>query len=678
MTPSEIDCYHLAVACYSKGDNAGALARLAPLLSRVPADVEALNLAAACAYGSNRKDLAEDYWRRAIDEHPREAGPYSNLGNLFTELDRLDEAQTAYRQALDLRPDFAQAHYNLANVLDQLGRTGEAEQAFRRALDIEPDFAQAHFNLAALLNRLDRLTEAESAYRRALAARPDYAEAHNNLGNLLVSLGRADEAEAHLRLVVAARPEWGDGYYNLGNALREGDRLPEAESAYREALALHPGHAGALDNLGGLLMRLGRGEEAEACYREALARDPSNADKHMNLGFAIYHASIFGPRPRFDEAEHAFRQALSLRPDLIGAHGNLGLVLKEQRGRLAEAEAIFREALRFDPHSASSKVNLAAVLLRTGRYEEGWPLLEARYDANPESVPLGALHWPLPRWRGESLQGKTLFVLAEQGYGDNLQFCRYLPMLKQRGLSKLTMICPPALKPLLETVAGVDACVTPADLEGALHADYWCLLLSLPFLTGTTLETIPASVPYIEARPERVDAWRARLPADLPKVGVVWGGEPRAWAIESTAHFTRRHVDARFLAPVLESPGIAFVSLQQGPVARAQAGGLPARLRPLDLMDDVADFADTAAIIESLDLVITVDTSVAHLAGALGKPAWILLCSNACWRWLEDRDDSPWYPSMRLFRQSQPGRWDDVIDRVTSELSIWRAAQARN
>jgi hypothetical protein len=253
-----------------------------------------------------------------------------------------------------------------------------------------------------------------------------------------------------------------------------------------------------------------------------------------------------------------------------------------------------------------------------------------------------------------------------------LQFCRFLPVLKRLGLARLFVVCPASLLALMKTVGGVDACVTPEGISSLPLPDCWCLMVSIPAFVGTTLDSIPASVPYLQVDERRVAAWRARLPADKPKVGIVWGGEARPWKDESATSFSRRHVDARLLVPLLELPDICFVSLQKGEFPRSQLVALPEAQRPLDMMDEVADFADTAAIIESLDLVITVDTSVAHLAGALGKPVWILLCSAACWRWLPERDDSPWYPTARLFRQTEAGVWQPVIESVAQALTAWR------
>jgi tetratricopeptide (TPR) repeat protein len=665
--PSEADTYQLAAAHYSNQRYAEAMEQLAPLLARSRANAEVLNLAAVCAYALHRRHEAECYWKRANTEHPEEAGPYNNLANLLTDQGRLDEAAKAFQRALALRPDFAQAHYNLGNVMLRLGRTDEAERHLRRAAEADQGLAQAHYNLAGLFVQTGRTQEAEAAYRQAIAVREGYAEASNNLGNLLNQLGRPDEAVAQLRVAVQIRPEWTEARLNLALALRDADHLTEAETVLRSVLESQPGHCNAMASLADILERRGLDSQAEELHRALIALSPLNADVHHNFGNLLLRRTVLDSADSLNEAERAFRTALELEPGRNGTRDNLGLVLKEG-GRMSEAEALFRESLRHDPNSAGSKINLATVLMSTGRFREGWELLEARYDDRPEEIAWRTRGWSFPRWRGESLREKRLVVMCELGFGDNIQFCRYLPMLRYRGVSRVILICALPLRALFTGIEGVDICVTPDEFTAPPDADYWCLLTSLPHLFGTTLDTVPASVPYLRADAGCVARWRPRLPTGVRRIGIVWGGELRSWAIESTAHFSRRWLDVRLFAPLLELPDVSLISLQKGDLSRAQLATLPQALRPFDPMDEVTDFADTAALIESLDLVISVDTSVAHLAGALGKPVWILLCSNACWRWLDARDDSPWYPTARLFRQDKAGEWEPVIERVIEAL----------
>ncbi|WP_459904643.1 tetratricopeptide repeat protein [Caballeronia sp. HLA56] len=666
--PSDTNRYHEAAAFYSNGRYAEALETLAPLVL----DADALNLAAVCAYRLERHDEAERYWLRAIDARPDDAGMRNNLANLFNELQRYREAETLYRNALEILPDYPVAHYNLANVLDRQGRADEAEEGYRRALALKPDFAEAHANLAALLARTNRLPEAEAEYRHAIDAQPAFAEARNNLGNVLRTLGKLGEARAQFEHVLAARPDWADAHLNFGNVLKDAGLVVDAEHAYRRAVGLRPDYAAAYTNLGIVLGEQGRLAEAEVAYRHVVDLAPQDADAHFNLADAIYDVSAHGRFDRLHEAQAAYEKALAIRPDFIAAHLHLGNVYREDETRLAEAEATFRHVLSIDPECVDAQMNLATLLLGTGRYEQGWPLFEARCDER--FAQRGALPpaLPGPRWQGEALTGKTLIVMAEQGFGDTIQFSRYLPELKVRGLDRLTVVCPPALVALIGAMDCVDACIAPADLHALPAHDYSCFLMSLPFLMGTTLATIPSTVPYLRAPREKVEFWRARLPAGTLKAGIAWTGEPRPGLRDAFAAFSRRWLAARQCERLLTLPGVHFVSLQKGATARAECAALPDAWRLSDPMNEVADFADTAALIESLDLVMSVDTSVAHLAGALGKPLWIPLCSNACWRWLAGRDDSPWYPTARLFRQQAPGDWDDVIERVADALTVWQ------
>jgi hypothetical protein len=336
-----------------------------------------------------------------------------------------------------------------------------------------------------------------------------------------------------------------------------------------------------------------------------------------------------------------------------------------------EAIAAYRQALRLNPDSVAAKTNLAHTLLAAGAYRDGWSMYESRHDATLGTHFTKAPQVSWPMWNGEPLAGKSLIVWPEQGYGDILQFCRYAPMLKALGLRTLSIASPPTLERLFERLVGVDI-VYSLNGEGTIpQHDYWCFVMSLPHRFGTTVETIPASMPYLRPPTDLVLLWRDRLPAGRLRVGLVWAGDPRLHTPASNAMDQRRSVPAESFISILQVPGVIFVSLQKGAIAQQQIEKLPLDLRPFDPMNTVEDFADTAAIIESLDLVIAVDTSVAHLAGALNKPVWVLSRYGGCWRWLRERDDSPWYPSMRLFRQRELGKWGPVIDEVRDALQEW-------
>ncbi|MBN3818032.1 tetratricopeptide repeat protein [Paraburkholderia sp. Se-20369] len=429
--------------------------------------------------------------------------------------------------------------------------------------------------------------------------------------------------------------------------------------------------ASAQVDLGIEWQRTGHFAEALACYQQAISLSPDFVRAYCCLGDLLYHAEHLA------EAEICFRQVLELDPVHVGAQVNLSVILT-RANRLTEAEAATRRVLEIDPGNAVGEFNLALLLLKLGDYARGWPLYEARYADSPcWSHAIGhqivQVRVPVARWQGESLEGKSLIVHCEQGFGDALQFARYFPLLKAQGVARLTIACEPPLKRLFRGIKCVDEVIVPGSPVEFFGYDYWCMSMSLPFRFGTTLDTIPASLPYVGIPENCRRRWkqrlRQRLPSGQPRVGLVWAGSPRPTDAVLNATDRRRSIHLGALLPILQIPGITFVSLQKGDDARSQLHALPPELRPVDLMNEVEDFVDTGAIIQNLDLVVTVDTSVAHLTGALNIPVWILSRYDGCWRWLLDRDDSPWYPGVvRLFRQERIGDWDAVVARIAAEL----------
>jgi len=490
----------------------------------------------------------------------------------------------------------------------------------------------------------------------------DRAAAMNELGCWFYARGRLDLAEQAYRRALSLRPDWPFVMTNLGIVVRDQRREREAEAIFQRALAIAPDDARAHNSYGVVLWRLKQVARAEREYREAIRLQAGFRDAYNNLGLLLTECN------RLSEAEEMIRQSLAVGGATPEACNNLGSVLMQQ-GRVREAVDAYRKALALRPGYVAAKANLALPLLATGEYREGWALYEARHDPSLATHFTQAPRVAWPRWNGEPLAGKSLLVWPELGYGDVLQFCRYLMLLKARGVGRLSTACQPALQRLLRSLEGIDA-VYPLDGQAQIpQHDFWCFVMSLPHLCGTTVETIPAPMPYLRAPADLVTMWRRRLPAGDFRVGIVWAGNPRLHALASNAFDQRRSMSPQMLLPILRTPGVTFVSLQKGETTQPQISSLRPELQPFDPMDDVQDFADTAAIIECLDLVIAVDTSVVHVAGALNKPVWILSRYDACWRWLRDRDDSPWYPRARLFRQTEPGNWSDVAGRVADELA---------
>ncbi|PLZ02047.1 hypothetical protein CY652_12880 [Burkholderia sp. WAC0059] len=692
-----------AEALCRAGRFAEALTRVTPALDASadvpqPARLHALNIAAVCLLGLGRIGDAEACWRRAIGLDAGFADAYCHLGTMLKGLGRLADAETLYRQWAALCPDRAEAHNNHGAVLQELGRRDEAEAAYARALAIRPDYVEARYNLGLALQAARRLPEAEAAYHRVLALHPAHAESHNNLGNVLRELGRLPEAEAAYRQAIAIRPHYPLALNNLASVLKMLGRFGDAEAACRLAVAQRPAFAEACNNLGTILEKLGRLAEAEAAYRQALAIREPFAACHYNLGIVLHAQN------RLADAEASYRRALELRPDDVKTLNNLGSVL-QAGGRAAEAIAVYRRALacradlpetwynlgtmlkwldRLDESEAAyrqavalrvdyaeAQFGLATLLLSLGRFEEAWPLYESRY-AMPGFVHHRSVSiLRCPRWRGEALDGRSLLVWQEDGLGDMIQFGRYLAQLKARGVARLTVACMPALHRLLGSVAGVDEVLDhDAAQARALTFDCWTSLLGVPLhLRGE------ATVPAVYLRPDAalVEAWRARLEALAPgrRVGLVWKGNPRH---HNDANRSLPSLAA--LAPLWNVAGVRFVSLQKGQ-GEHEAQSPPAGQPLLHLGSDAADLADTAAIVAQLDLVICVDTSVAHLAASLGTPCWVMLpAHDVDWRWMHGREDSPWYPGGRLFRQAgEGGAWAGLVGRVGRALGEWVSAR---
>ena len=526
-------------------------------------------------------------------------------------------AEGICQYVLEASPDHLEALHLLAEICFMQGRQAEALAAYDRVLALRPKDADAHYNRGVVLSTLGRHAAALESFDAGLALRPREAAALLNRGNALQALGRHAEAVQGFDAALAVEPQNADARYNRGNALHALGRDAEALASYERALALRPGHVEALLNRGKVLAALGRHAEAIESYDSALRHDPGRVDVHYNRGNAL--------------------RALE---------------------RDAEAMASYDRALALEPDHADAHWNRAWALLSLGDCERGWPEYEWRWKST-EWIPLPRRS-SAARWLGDcDPAGRTIFLQAEQGAGDTLQFLRYVPLLAGRG-ANVVLELPRSLARLCAAYRDwarlvlEDEPVPPHDLQ--------CAMASLPLAFRTTLETIPARVPYLAADPALADAWKARLgpPAGARRVGLAWAGSPRQKSEP------RRGIGLEPCLPLFEVPGLEWVSLQVGEraadLARLPAGAVK------DVSAQLDDFAQTAALVANLDLVITTDTSVAHLAGAMGKPLWILLMHAADWRWLRGRDDSPWYPGARLFRQANPGDWAGVIARVKAQL----------
>ncbi|HXW23219.1 MAG TPA: tetratricopeptide repeat protein, partial [Xanthobacteraceae bacterium] len=548
---------------------------------------------------------------------------------------RADVQQTA------LKALFERAHAEQAQ-----GRLTEAEATCREVLALDERHAGAWHLLGIVRLRAGDPQAALAHIERACALAPGKADVRNSLGFVLRALGRDEEAEAAFLAAVDRDPNFVEAHYQLGHLLREKRRNAEAEATYRRVIALKPDHFQARLNLGLLLTDRRRFEEAASEFRHAAQIRPGSAEAHTNLGYALRAAG--DP----EAAETACRQALALAPDLYVAKLNRGVALQDL-GRLEEALACYRGAKPSDADYAKATACEGILHLLRGNFAAGWEKYEARWKIGD----LPPRNFAQSQWRGEPLAGKTILLHAEQGLGDSIQFLRYVPLVAARGGKVVLEI----QKPLLP-LARIPGVTVIARGEALPAFDLHCPLLSLPLAFGTTLDTVPAATPYLTPPPDRLAPWAARIGSGPGlKVGIAWAGSP------VHRNDRNRSIPLERLKPLVELGGARFFSLQVGPRASDLAAVEPVPVT--DLSGELSDFAETAAAIANLDLVIAADTAVAHLAGALAKPVWTMLPFAPDWRWLIARTDSPWYGSMRLFRQARPGDWDGVVAAVRQALA---------
>ncbi|HEY0836748.1 MAG TPA: tetratricopeptide repeat protein, partial [Azospirillum sp.] len=508
-------------------------------------------------------------------------------------------------------------------------------------------------NLGNALHDAGALDEAARTLGRVVSAHG--AAALNDHGVRLHAAGRAGEAVGLLRRAIALRPDHPDAYANLGTAQRAQGDAGTGKRLLGRALTLDPGLVAARYNLGNALLAEERFSDATAQFRAALALRPDDSPAFNNLGVAARESG--DPRSAAD----AFARATRLRGAKAEGVANLGAAMLDL-GELDDAAARLEQAARLDPTCAQARKNLGMTLLLRGDLEQGWAEYEHRWD----TADFRRRTFIQPLWRGEDIAGRTILVYAEQGLGDTLQFARYVPLLAARG-ARVILEAPRPLHRLLASLPG-EATLIGVD-EPRPDFDVHCPLLSLPLAFGTRLETIPAPIPYLAAEPARVAAWRDRLPKAALRVGIVWQGNPAARIDRG------RSPPLSCIVPLARIPGVALVSLQKNH-GLDQLAALPPDVRvhaPGDGFDAGPDaFLDTAAVMESLDLIVTSDTSVVHLAGALGRPTWVALKAVPDWRWLMDRTDSPWYPTLRLFRQATRGGWEGVFGPMAVELAATR------
>ena len=602
---------------------------------------------------AGRLKEAEGIYRHILTHDPSCPDAWHLLGVLALQARDNVTAVELIQRALGLHQGVAAYYGNLGVALEALGRVEEAIEAWQRALDLQPAYPEALNNLGRALEKKGRIDEAADCWEKALAARPGFVEVYNNLGVARVRQGRWADAEKLFRQTLAVDATHVEAWQNLGQALREMSQLEEAEKCERRALELRPNFARAWTSLGDVLRCQKRWDEAKAAYEKALELDPAMAEAAHMLGVWAREQN------KITEAIGWYRKAVAMRQDAEWL-SNLGATLQEAE-ELPEALEWLEKAAAMRPEHPGLHLNYSLALLVTGQWKRGWAEYEWRLKCPQFKFLQRDFQSSKPRWDGQALQGQRILLYAEQGLGDAIQFVRYARLVTQRG-GEVVLECQPALQALFRQVAGVKEVVAKGDNLPPFELQ--ASLLSLPGVFVTTPESVPGPVGYIQVDANKKQEWARRMgPANGQfRVGLVWAGNPA-----NSAEW-KRTMEPEELAALRAVAGVEWYSLQKvegDGVAQRRPGGL----KLVDWMGEVQNFSDTAGLMANLDLIVGVDTSVIHLAGALGKPVWVMLPHAPDWRWLREQEQTPWYPTMQLFRQRQRGQWGEVVQRVAQALA---------
>jgi tetratricopeptide (TPR) repeat protein len=692
LQPAHFDALHcMGVLAYQSRDPAAAVVWLDKALALNPRYAPAHNNRGAALKDLAQWDAALASYDRAISLQAGYAEAWNNRAVVLRELGQHQAAIDSYRVAIKHKADYADAWNNLGNVLAQLMQYEAALENYENAVRFKPDHADAWYNRGNTLARLGRYAAAVESHDRAIALKPGHADAFNNRGTALAAMGEHQAAIGNYERTLALRPDHADAHYNRGIALGELHNHAGAIESYVSAIALKPAYAHAWYNQGVALGRLKEHQKAIECYDRAIALGGEFlAEAYNNRGGALaalqqYQAAIdsyeqaLACRPDFVDpyynrgnalgflqqyqlAIDSYEQAIALQPDHASAWSNRAHALAQLMQHGAALES-YGKAIAADPSHAGAQVGLGLSLLQLGEFDRGWKHYEWRWKE--EALKKAARNFSQPLWTGaEPLQGKTILLHAEQGFGDTLQFCRYAKVIGALGARVLVEVQPELLG-LLEGLDG--AAQVLAKGQPLPDFDCHCPLLSLPLALGTTLANLPSGKPYLSAPAHKVVQWTQRLGQKTrPRVGLVWSG--------NAAHKNDRNRSLALAELVAHLPQtFDYISLQKEfrPDDRHTLEQHPHILR---LDQEIGDFTDTAALCALMDVVISVDTSVAHLAGALGRPVWMALPLNPDWRWLLERSDSPWYPSVTLYRQQAAGDWEGVFRRIAAALATLATA----
>ncbi len=565
------------------------------------------------------------------------------------------EAEKLYKQLLKNDPNNPDLLHSLGVIAYQKGQYDIAVELINKAIKQNDSVAQYHNTLGIALEALGKFHEAILTYHQAVSIKRDYTEAYHNMAIALQSQGQHDVAVEKCTQAISLKPDYAQAYNTMAFSLEKQNLYDKAVENYRQAIRLEPSFVEAYNHLGVVLNGQGKIDEAVKNFKLALQYDPHYAEVYNNLGIALKE------QEQFAEAMANFDRALQLDPHFFEAYYNLANSLRDE-GRCTEAIKNYQQAIRLKSDYAQAHWNMSLAHLLNGDYIEGWK--GYRWRRNADLKILTDYHSTgKPRWDGSSFKSRRLLVHYEQGLGDNIQFARFLPMVKARGGTVIFETLKPIIG-LFRDFPGVDEFIEyNPDQKLFVQFDVYTSLFDLPNIFGTTLETIPSEVPYIHADPAKVDYWRNKLSGDDFKVGIVWAGSPEH------GNDRYRSCSLECFAPLAEIEGVQLYGLQKGQAAQ-QMDEYAGTMKVTNISKHFDDFTETAAAIQNLDLVISVDTSVLHLTGAMGKPTWALIPYAPEWRWMLERQDSPWYPTMRLFRQKEWGQWKPVFEYLKQELRI--------
>jgi tetratricopeptide (TPR) repeat protein len=588
---------------------------------------------------------------KAIELNPNYAEPYNNRGTALRIVNRFEDALKNYDKAIQLKPNNAEVYNGRGIVLRNLNRLDEAIASYDKAIELNPNYAEVFNNRAIIFWYLKRPEDALKNYDKAIQLNPEYAGALNNRGLVLKGLNRIEDALASYDKAIQLNPEYAGAFNNRGIALKNANRFEDALASYDKAIQLNPEYAEAFNNRGLVLKDLNRFEDALASYDKAIQLNPEYAEAYNNIAIVLKDLN------RLEEALASYDKAIQLNPEYAEAYNNRGTVFREMRCFEDELKC-YNKAIELKPDYAGAYWNKSLLRILAGEYKEGWELYEwrRRMDSLKEYYP----NHPQPLWLGnDSLAGKKILIQSEQGLGDTLQFCRYLLMLKELKPERIIFEVNRPLVFMMVTLGiGMDIIQKKSPLPSF---DYYCPLLSLPHAFKTSLDTIPAQTPYLSADTDKSAYWSKKLGQKKKfRIGLAWSGSP------SHHNDHNRSLSFSQLKSLFSLP-FEFHSLQKE-IRKEDKKNLNKHKNVIQHQDDLKDFTDTAALADQMDLIISVDTSVAHLAGALGKKLWILLPYMPDYRWMLDREDTPWYPSARLFRQPKNADWESVIKNLNTEL----------